>query len=139
VDKYLQTNREHWDKLTPLHGESSFYDVEGFRQGRCTLEKLDLEEVGDVTGKTLLHLQCHFGLDTLCWARRGATVTGVDFSTKAIEKARTLAAEFELPATFICSEIGKLGGQLDGQFDIIYTSGGRILLPARVSSHCLYL
>ncbi|MFH2055150.1 MAG: methyltransferase domain-containing protein [bacterium] len=124
MDDLLKANRDHWDKLTPLHGDSEFYDVEGFRQGRCVLTAIDVEEVGDVSGKSLLHLQCHFGLDTLSWARRGATVTGVDFSEKAIALAQALAEELSLPARFICSEVAKLTESLREQFDIIYTSGG---------------
>lgn len=124
MDEFLKANREHWDKLTESHPDTEFYDLEGFKQGRCVLEKIDVEEVGDVTGKSLLHLQCHFGLDTLSWARRGATVTGVDFSEKAIALAQSLADELDLPARFICSEIATLKQNLKGRFDIVYTSGG---------------
>jgi len=124
MDEYLNTNRDHWDKLTPLHRESEFYDIEGFRSGKCMLESVDVAEVGAVTGKSLLHLQCHFGLDTLSWARRGANVVGVDFSQKAIELAQSLATELNLPARFVCSEIAKVRDSLQEQFDIIYTSGG---------------
>ena len=93
MDKEIRANRELWDAKTPIHVKSEMYDVEGFKAGKCPLSEMELCDVGDVTGKTLLHLQCHFGMDTLAWARRGAKVTGADFSEKAIAQARKLAAE----------------------------------------------
>src|SRR5206468_3957002 len=81
---YQQTNRARWNELTAIHARSRFYDVAGFKAGRCSLRPLEVEELGDVAGRSLLHLQCHFGLDTLSWARRGARVTGVDFSDHPI-------------------------------------------------------
>ncbi|MBN1592989.1 MAG: class I SAM-dependent methyltransferase [Candidatus Coatesbacteria bacterium] len=143
MNEHLKTNREFWDKLTEIHVSSKFYDVEGFKRGRCTLNPTTIEELGDVTGKSLLHLQCHFGMDTLSWARRGAFVTGVDFSEKAIEKARLLSEELDIPARFICSEISELPANLSQQFDIVFTSEGvKAWLPdlkvwAKVIAHFL--
>ncbi|MHC5140194.1 MAG: SAM-dependent methyltransferase, partial [Planctomycetota bacterium] len=71
MNEYLKTNRDLWDKWTQIHVESEFYDVPGFKAGKCSLLDIEVEEMGDVTGKSLLHLQCHFGQDTLSWARRG--------------------------------------------------------------------
>jgi SAM-dependent methyltransferase len=82
------------------------------------------EELGDVAGKDLLHLQCHFGLDTLGWARLGAWVTGADFSERAIAQARALAAETGLDATFIVSDVADLPAALEGDFDLVFTSFG---------------
>lgn len=125
MDKYLKTNRDLWNEITPFHVASEFYDVEGFRKGRNHLRyPVEIEEIGDVTGKSLLHLQCHFGLDTLSWARLGASVTGVDFSDKAIDAARSLSAELGIPADFICCDIYDLPQKLDKKFDIVYTSAG---------------
>ncbi len=124
MDDYLKANREMWDKLTQIHVESNFYDVKGFKQGRCTLAQIETEEVGDVTGKSLLHLQCHFGLDTLSWARRGAVVTGIDFSEKAIEMARSLARETNIPAEFVCCNVYDLPKHLSREFSIVFTSAG---------------
>jgi SAM-dependent methyltransferase len=121
---YLETNRRHWDELVPLHMQTRFYDVDGFRAGASSLHDLEIEEVGDVAGKSLLHLQCHFGLDTLSWARRGAKVTGVDFSPAAIEAARGLAEECGIEARFVESDIYALPDVLEEQFDIVYTSYG---------------
>jgi SAM-dependent methyltransferase len=128
VRKYREANRQMWNAWTPYHVESGFYDVEGFKQGqrrdRAGSDALEIEAVGDVAGKSLLHLQCHFGLDTLAWARRGATVTGVDFAEEAIKMARALAVETGIPATFVHSDIYDLPERLGGQFDIIFTSHG---------------
>ena len=128
VRGYREANRQIWNTWTPYHVESGFYDVEGFKKGqrrdRSGNDALEIEAVGDVVGKSLLHLQCHFGLDTLAWARRGATVTGVDFAEEAIKTARALAAETGVPATFVHSDIYDLPSRLDGQFDIVFTSHG---------------
>ena len=85
MDEYLEKNKELWNELTAIHAGSEFYDVDGFKRGKCSLSSIELEEIGDVSGKSLLHLLCHFGMDTLSWARLGARVTGVDFSEKSIE------------------------------------------------------
>src|SRR6185436_12199282 len=91
----IADNRKLWDAWTPIHTSGSFYDVQRFRDDPADvrIEPWERAEVGDVTGKTLLHVQCHFGLDTLSWARLGATVTGVDFCAPAIAFANQLAAE----------------------------------------------
>lgn len=124
MDEYLQANRKRWDQLTIEHERSPFYDVEGFRAGKDRLRSIELTELGDVAGKSLLHLQCHFGLDTLAWARRGAVVTGVDFSQTAITLARLLSAELDIPARFYCTDIYELPTVLSGKFDIVFTSYG---------------
>lgn len=129
--------------MVDAHVCSEFYDVEGFKKGRSTLDKITLEGAGDVCGKSLLHLQCHFGLDTLSFARLSARVTGVDFSPKAIDHARILASELDIPATFVCSDLYDLADNLSGQYDIVFTSKGVLCwLPelegwARVVSHFL--
>lgn len=129
--------------LAPLHEKSTFYDVDGFRKGKSSLKHIELEEMDDVSGKTLLHLQCHFGLDTLSWTRKGARVTGVDFSDTAIGIAKTLKTDLGLDADFICSNIYNLSDVLDRKFDIVFTSYGVLAwLPditrwARVIHHFL--
>jgi SAM-dependent methyltransferase len=124
MDKYIGINRELWNELTPIHARSDYYDLEGFRSGKSTLRPIELEELGDVYGKSLLHLQCHFGLDTLSWARLGAKATGVDFSDKAIALARRLSKETGIEASFVHSDIYDLPKKLYGQFDIVFTSYG---------------
>ena len=93
MEEYLKVNRAFWDELVGIHVPSAFYDVDSFKAGRISLSPIEREELGEVAGRSLLHLQCHFGLDTLSWARLGARATGVDFSPVAIEVARGLAAE----------------------------------------------
>ncbi len=123
-DDFIDANRELWDAWTGVNARSDFYDLEAFRAGATSLKPIELEELGDVRGKTLLHLQCHFGLDTLSWARLGAEATGVDFSPAAIELARSLSAELDLPARFVCSDVYDLPRGLDGEFDLVFTSYG---------------
>ena len=106
MDKRLQVNQErNWNERTALHAATDFYDVEGFKAGRIMLKDLERREVGEVSGKTLLHLQCHFGLDTMSWARLGAKPTGVDFSDEAIDLARSLNDELGLGTRFIRSNV----------------------------------
>lgn len=121
----FDANRSLWDAWTAIHATGDFYDLEAFRAGGVRLRPYELELVGDVAGKSLLHLQCHFGIDTLSWARLGAVVTGADLSPAAIELATRLAAELGFPgARFVRSNLYELPANLEGQFDIVYTSRG---------------
>ena len=124
MDERLRINRNNWNERAPVHAASDFYDVAGFKAGRITLTDIERQEVGDVSGKTLLHLQCHFGLDTMSWSRLGAKATGVDFSDAAIGLARALEEELGLGVRFICSNIYDLPDALEEQFDIVFTSYG---------------
>jgi SAM-dependent methyltransferase len=124
MDTYHQANLALWNEWADINAKSRTYDVPAFKAGKCSLTPIELEELGDVNGKTLLHLQCHFGLDTLSWARRGAQVTGADFSDRAIGLAQTLAREVGVDARFVCSDLYTLPQALGGQFDIVFTSYG---------------
>lgn len=95
MDPYRKNNKKLWDEWTKIHAASCFYRLEEFKKGENSLNPLELNEVGDVQGLSLLHLQCHFGMDTLSWARLGAKVTGVDFSDQAIDLAQSLSAELK--------------------------------------------
>jgi len=139
---FIAENRALWNEWTAIHETSAFYDLEGFRRGGVRLRPYEIEEIGPVEGLSLLHLQCHFGIDTLSWARLGARVTGADFSDAAIDLARRLADDIGLPdARFVQSELSELPTVLDDQFDVVYTSGGVLgWLPdirrwARVAAH----
>jgi SAM-dependent methyltransferase len=129
-EREIEDNRRLWDVWTAIHTTGTFYDVQRFRDDPddARIEAWERAEVGDVTGKSLIHLQCHFGLDTLSWARLGAAaVTGVDFSEPAIAFARELAAGVGLAdrARFVVSNIYDLPGPLAGEaFDVVYTSRG---------------
>jgi ubiquinone/menaquinone biosynthesis C-methylase UbiE len=123
---YYEANRRLWNSRTSLHIDSKFYDMAGFRAGKSSLCGIELVEMGPIAGKSLLHLQCHFGQDTISLARHGAQVTGVDFSETAIQAAKILAEELQMPAEFLCHNIYDLPDQLNGQFDIVFTSFGTI-------------
>ena len=131
---YFDANKDSWNKRTAVHKESAFYDIASFKKGKTSLHKIELDEVGDVKGKSLLHLQCHFGMDTMSWARAGATCVGVDFSDEAINLAKEINEELGLQAQFICANIYDLTGSfktplLEGfreAFDIVFTSYGTI-------------
>ena len=126
MDNKFEIIRQNWNERTPLHADSDFYDVDGFKSGRITLTKTEIEELGSVAGKSLLHLQCHFGMDTMSWSRLGATATGVDISDTAIELARELNDELALETRFIRSNVYDLPDVLDEQFDIVYTAIGAL-------------
>ncbi|NMH64909.1 class I SAM-dependent methyltransferase [Shewanella salipaludis] len=123
---YVTINKAAWDKCTKVHLESEFYDVKGFIAGKSSLNAIELEQVGEVKGKSLLHLQCHFGQDTLSWARLGAKVTGVDLSSEAIGQAKNLARELGLDAHFIDEDIYSFGKTNSTEFDIVFTSYGAL-------------
>ncbi len=122
-------NKRWWNEVTPVHTKSEFYDVEGFLGGRNTLGAIERHAVGDVKGKRLLHLQCHFGMDTLSWARMGAEVVGVDFSSEAVAQATALAEKTGLSdqARFIEADVTKLGKVGEDKFDVVFTSLGTIV------------
>ncbi len=126
MEDYFKSNKEIWNQRTLIHKDSAFYDLEGFKKGDPALRSIELNELGDVKGKTLLHLQCHFGMDSLDWARRGAKVTGMDLSDVAIRAATDLNEEMGLEARFICCNVYDLPSQLSEQFDIVFTTYGVI-------------
>lgn len=121
---YLEVNKALWNARVPHHVASGFYDNDSFLQGRNSLTDIELKLLGDVEGKSILHLQCHFGQDTMSLSRMGAKVTGIDFSTDAIAKAKELALQLKLDTRFIESDVYKLDEVLDDQFDIVFTSYG---------------
>ncbi|MDA3838507.1 MAG: class I SAM-dependent methyltransferase [Candidatus Delongbacteria bacterium] len=120
MNKYFDTNKKNWNERVGIHKKSEFYDVEG----KSSLKSLELEELGDVKGKKILHLQCHFGMDSISLSRMGAEVTGADFSSNAIELARELAEKTGTNTRFICANVLELNYQLKGQYDIVYASYG---------------
>jgi len=123
---YISKNRQSWNNRVDVHVQSAFYDNERFLQGKSSLNSIELELLGDVTGKSILHLQCHFGQDSISLARMGASVTAVDLSDKAIEKGRLFAEQVGVAVDFVCCDIYDLPDHLDRQFDIVFTSYGTI-------------
>lgn len=144
-DRYFEGNRANWDERVPIHVASRAYDLPAFLRGEKQLTRVEREEMGDVRGKRLLHLQCHFGMDTLNWARLGATVTGLDISPAAIEAARDLAARAGIEgARFVEANVYDASEVLGGEtFDVVYTGIGALnWLPdvkawARVVAACV--
>ena len=122
--KYFDVNKETWNEKVSIHAKSEFYDVKGFKKGETSLNAYELEELGAVKGKSLLHLQCHFGQDTLSWSRLGAKCTGIDLSNEGIKEAIKLNDELGLDATFIESNLYDVPEKVEGQFDIVFTSYG---------------
>lgn len=140
---YLALNKKLWNDKVAFHLQSEFYNMPAFLGGKSSLNEIEIPLLGDVKGKKILHLQCHFGQDSISLSRLGAQVTGVDFSDKAIEAAKTIAKQLQTDTQFICSDIYELPNVLDQKFDIVFTSYGTIgWLPdldkwAKVVSHFL--
>jgi SAM-dependent methyltransferase len=124
--QYFEANKNAWNKKALVHKNSSFYDVASFKAGKSSLNKIELEELGDVKNKTLLHLQCHFGMDTLSWARQGAIVTGIDLSDESVKIASELSTELNIPAQFICCNVYDALQYINKEYDIVFTSYGVI-------------
>ncbi|MGW6279854.1 class I SAM-dependent methyltransferase [Kribbella sp. NPDC055071] len=130
IDMHTQWNRLLWDRLAIAHTENStsYYDIDGFLAGKSSLSQIVKDEmaaaVGTVYGLDLLHLQCHFGIDSLTWARRGARVTGLDFSALAVDRAHELMARAGLEAEFVQADAMRLPADLDGRFDVVFASYG---------------
>ena len=125
-ENYIEINRQSWNKRTETHLKSEFYDLDNFLKGKSSLNDIELKLLGDIKGKSILHLQCHFGQDTISLGRLGADITGVDLSDKAIESAKQIAKDTNSNAEFICCDIYDLPNHLDKKFDIVFTSYGTI-------------
>ena len=125
-ENYIDINRQSWNNRVDAHLKSEFYDLENFVKGNSSLNSIELELLGDVKGKSILHLQCHFGQDSISLSRLGASVVGVDLSDKAIESAKQLAKDTKTNANFICCDIYDLPNHLNRKFDIVFTSYGTI-------------
>ncbi len=125
-DNYIDINKKLWNEKTDIHVKSDFYEMDDFLAGKSTLKSIELNILGDIRGKSILHLQCHFGQDSLSLARMGAKVTGVDLSNKSIEKAKTLNKQLELDAEFVCCDVYSSPKYIDEKFDYVFTSYGTI-------------
>jgi len=123
---YKKVNKQSWNNRVASHFESAFYDVPNFIAGATSLNPPELALFGDVRGKKILHLQCHFGQDSISLARMGAHVTGMDLSDAAIAKARELNETCGTDVTFVVSDVYELPEHLEGQFDLVFTSYGTI-------------
>lgn len=122
----FKINKDTWDARTQVHYDSVFYDKHAFAKAKNSLNHYEQLALGNVAGKSLLHLQCHFGQDSLSWAHKGALVTGVDISDTAIALANTLSVELALQATFVCCNVLDTSQYVLDTFDIVFTSYGTI-------------
>ncbi|MEQ9490092.1 MAG: methyltransferase domain-containing protein [Alphaproteobacteria bacterium] len=126
MDSFVEANRALWNGLVDIHLKSAFYDVDGFLAGTDTNGDIERRELGDVSGKRMLHLLCHFGMDTLSWARQGAIPTGIDISDAAIAAARGLAKQTGLNADFVCCDVADTEKHVTGPYDIVFLSWGAL-------------
>ncbi len=126
LNKAFETNKETWNQKVGIHAASDFYGMDDFKKGKSSLNDYELKALGDVSGKSLLHLQCHFGQDTLSWSRMGAKCTGVDLSDEAIKLAKQLNDELGQNTQFVCCNVLDTSQHVSEQFDIVFTSYGTI-------------
>ena len=129
LDNAFKINKRTWNERVAIHAQSDFYNLDAFKKGGSSLNRFELEALGDVSGKSLLHLQCHFGQDTLSFSRLGARCTGVDFSEKAIAFAQNLNKELALDASFICCNVLDTSNNLTKTLDIVFTKLSRLTFP----------
>lgn len=123
---FFEENKATWNKKVAVHTASDFYSVQDFLNGKSSLNSYELNALGNVSGKSILHLQCHFGQDTLSWSRMGAKCTGIDISDEAIKKANSLASTLQLPANFVCCNVLDTSKFVKEKFDFVFTSYGTI-------------
>ncbi|MGZ4115259.1 MAG: class I SAM-dependent methyltransferase, partial [Actinomycetota bacterium] len=139
MDEELNANRAWWDERAALHGQDGFfYDIEAFLAGEPAITRREVSELeaalGSLDGVDLLHVQCHLGLGTLSLAQLGARVTGLDFSSVAIDRARALAHEVGLDASFVVADAQRLPEDLRGRFDCVFASHGVLMWIADVDA-----
>lgn len=143
MDNYLEVNKESWNRRVAGHLSSDMYNMPEFLKGATSLKEIEIDLLGDIKGKSLLHLQCHFGQDTMSLERMGANCTGIDLSNEAIEQATKINEELGLKTKFICTDVYNTLNHVNEKFDIVYTSYGTIgWLPdlekwASIISSCL--
>ena len=135
MTSWLEANRANWDDRVAIHVDSAFYGVDAWLESGEGPDATEAALLGDVTGRRLVHLQCHFGMDTLSWARAGAIVTGVDFSEAAIRAARDLAARAGLSdrARFVASDVDSAPAALAQRYDVVYVSLGSLCWLPRIA------
>jgi SAM-dependent methyltransferase len=128
MDDPIDINRRSWDERATIHERDTTggYLLARFRAGDDTLHTIEAAELGDVSGKRVLHLQCHIGRDTLCLVRRGAVVTGLDFSGAALDFARRLADETGLEANFVQGTVDEAPQLTPGPFDLVFATWGTL-------------
>lgn len=127
MENYKVINQKWWDDRVKSHYQSNFYDVKSLLNGKSSLNEPELKLLGDIKGKRILHLQCHFGLESISLARLGAEVTAIDFSQKAIETAKGLNIKAQTQVNFICCDVYEVHRHVQNQFDLVFTSYGTVI------------
>lgn len=122
MKRMTQSNKRGWDELAKTHYQT--YDIDKLLSGAPLLNQVIRDEVGDVKGKSLVHLLCHIGTDTLSWALLGAQVTGIDISSQSLKYARQIAEKMDIDAQFIESDVMEVMGKVQQKFDIVFSSTG---------------
>lgn len=123
---YFEVNKNTWNQKVEIHAQSEMYKMDAFKSGETSLMPFELKALGDVKGKSLLHLQCPFGQDTLSWSRMGAKAVGVDLSDEGVKLAQHLNEELKLDAEFVCCNVLDTSNHVSDTFDIVFTSYGVI-------------
>ena len=125
-DDYFRINKATWNAKVKVHAQTEMYDLNAFKNGKSSLNTYELKALGAVNGKSLLHLQCHFGQDTLSWSRLGAKCVGLDISNEGIALAQQLNIDLKLDAEFVCCNVLDTSKYIEETFDIVFTSYGVI-------------
>ena len=126
---WMDANRLNWDDRVAVHlrNRTGFYPIDRVRAGDNAFGEPEDSELGDLAGKRLIHLQCHFGLDTIRLARRGTIATGFNFSHPAIVAARALAADLDVPVRFVEGNVYDAPALLNDQYDIAFVTWGSLI------------
>src|SRR4051812_14669475 len=138
MSEFTDANRANWDERATLHADRGThgYQVSQYiadREAISGVVRFDLPRLGAIDGLRAIHLQCHIGTDTLSLARLGARVTGLDFSTNAIDEARRLVADTGDDVDFVVADVYDAASVLEpGSFDLVYTGVGALCWLARV-------
>ncbi|MFZ1425872.1 MAG: class I SAM-dependent methyltransferase [Geminicoccaceae bacterium] len=129
-DDWRELNRANWDERVAVHLGTAGYDLGPLRAGRGRLHPIEEAELRPVAGLRVLHLQCHFGRDSLTLAQRGAEVVGLDFSPEAVKAARALAVELGLAdrVRFVEADLYDAPAAIHepAAFDLVYVTWGAI-------------
>ena len=124
---YTEQNRRAWNEIAEVR-QAKWPDADYFAAGGSILDPVVLKATGDVAGRTLLHLQCATGEETLSWAVAGAQPTGVDISEAQIALAERKAADAGLAVRFVAADVYALPAELQAAtFDYVYTGGGALV------------
>ncbi|MFI9756957.1 class I SAM-dependent methyltransferase [Streptomyces sp. NPDC051963] len=125
--RLMRANQANWDARTPVHLASRFYGLDQDLDPDRWFAAFEWEDLGELAGRDVLHLQCHLGTETLAFARRGARAVGLDFSAASVAAATGIAAKAGLDVTYVRANVYDAVEALEGrQFDVVYTGKGAL-------------